>query len=108
MLQEFINQYGVEILGTLLTGVAGYVGICCKNLYAKYIDTKVKQDVVRTCVSAVEQIYIDIHGEEKKAVAIDYVQEVLAIKGIKVGDTELDILVESAVQEFNKQFGGNK
>ena len=65
MFIEFINEYGTTIIYTLLTAFAGYLGLWIKSLYTKYINDKTKKDVVRTCVRAVEQLYKDLHGEEK-------------------------------------------
>ena len=65
LFSEFITTYGATILYSILTAIAGYLGIVVKNLYTKYINDKTKQDVAKTCVKAVEQIYKDLHGEEK-------------------------------------------
>ena len=62
ILNEFITNYGSTILYTILTAIAGYLGIVVKNLYTKFINDKTKKDVVKTCVKAVEQIYVDLHG----------------------------------------------
>lgn len=101
---QFLSTYGMEILGTVLTALAGYLGIVIKNLCQKYLNDKTKQDVARTCVKAVEQIYKDLHGEEKFNKALENASDVLAEKGITVSDTEMRILIESAVAEFNKVF----
>ena len=65
MIKEFINEYGMTILYTLLTAFAGYIGLWIKSLYTKYINDMTKKEVVRTCVKAVEQLYKNLHGEEK-------------------------------------------
>lgn len=101
---QFLSTYGMEILGTVLTALAGYLGIVIKNLCQKYLNDKTKQDVARTCVKAVEQIYKDLHGEEKFNKALENASDVLAEKGITVSDTEMRILIESAVAEFNEVF----
>lgn len=56
LFKEFISAYGTTILYSILTAVAGYIGIVVKNLYQKYINDKTKQDVAKTVVQAVEQI----------------------------------------------------
>ena len=61
---QFINEYGTTLIYAVLTAIAGYVGLWVKSLYTKYINDKTKQDVVKTCVSAVEVLYKDLHGEE--------------------------------------------
>ena len=101
---QFINEYGTTILYAILTALAGYIGIWVKSLYTKYINDKTKQDVVKTCVSAVEQLYKDLHGEEKYNKVVESVSEMLMEKGITITDLELKMLIEAAVGEFNEVF----
>ena len=101
---QFINEYGTTILYTILTALAGYIGIWVKSLYTKYINDKTKQDVVKTCVSAVEQLYKDLHGEEKYNKVVESASEMLMEKGITITDLELKMLIEAAVGEFNEVF----
>lgn len=101
---EFLSTYGMEILGTVLTALAGYLGVVITNLCQKYLNDKTKQDVAKTCVKAVEQIYKDLHGEEKFNKALECISDMLAEKGIAVSDIEMKMLIESAVAEFNEVF----
>ncbi|MBQ7670543.1 MAG: hypothetical protein IJS45_07475 [Clostridia bacterium] len=95
------------LIATLITAFAGLLGVVVKRLGEKYINTKIKKDVARTVVSAVEQIYKDLHGEEKFSKAREALEDMLAEKGIVITDLELQMLIESAVSEFNKSFVGN-
>lgn len=104
MFAEFINEYGTTILYTILTAFAGYLGIWVKSLYTKYINDKTKKDVVATCVKAVEQLYKDLHGEEKYNEVVKSASEMLAVKGITITDLEIKMLIEAAVAEFNDAF----
>lgn len=104
MFAEFINQYGMTILYALITGIAGYIGIWIKSLYTKYINDKTKKDVVKTCVQAVEQLYKDLHGEEKYNEVMKSASEMLAVKGITITELEIKMLIEAAVGEFNDVF----
>lgn len=104
LLNEFISTYGTTILYSVLTAIAGYLGIVVKNLYTKYINDKTKQDVAKTCVKAVEQIYKDLHGEEKLQKALEAASEMLMNKNIAITDIELRMLIEAAVAEFNDAF----
>ena len=108
IINEFIETYGVTILYTILTALAGYVGIAVKNLYKKYINNKTKRDVARTCVRAIERIYIDLHGPEKLNKCIEAASEMLAERGIHITDIELRMLIEAAVNEFNNGFNKDK
>lgn len=104
LLNEFISTYGTTILYSALTAIAGYLGIVVKNLYTKYINDKTKQNVAKTCVKAVEQIYKDLHGEEKLQKALEAASEMLMNKNITITDIELRMLIEAAVAEFNDAF----
>lgn len=105
ILKDFVSTYGVTILYAILTAIAGYLGVIVKNIYAKYVNDKTKRDVVNTCVNAVEQLYKDLHGEDKLNKCIESASEILIEKGINITDLELRMLIEASVQEFNKKFG---
>ena len=104
MIKEIIAAYMPEILGAILTALAGVVALAAKRLATKYINTAVKKDVARTVVQAVEQIYKDLHGEEKLGKALEAAADMLADNGIHVSDLELRMLIEAAVGEFNTVF----
>lgn len=104
MFVEFLNEYGMQILYTVVTAVVGYIGIVAKNLLTKYINDKTKQSVAKITVQFVEQVYKDLHGEEKLNKAFSAASEMLAEKGITVSELELKALLEAAVAEFNDAF----
>ena len=104
MFIEFINEYGTTILYALLTGIFGYIGILAKKYFDKYFDTKEKKDVAKSCVRFVEQVYKDLHGEEKLQKALESASEMLAQKGISFTELELRVLIEAAVLSFNEGF----
>lgn len=104
MFLEFVNTYGLEIIGTILTALAGVVAAVATKLANKYINTKVKREIARTVVQGVEQLYKDLHGEEKLAKALDAAADMLQQAGITVTDLELRMLLEAAVGEFNDVF----
>lgn len=104
MFAQFISEYGTQILFAVVTAIAGYVGIVVKSLYTKYVNDQTKKDVVRTVVRGVEQIYKDLHGEEKLGKALEAASEMLLEKGINITDFELKMLIEAAVSEFNDAF----
>lgn len=101
---EIINTYGMEIIGTILTALAGVLAMAVKNLATKYINTKVKREIARTVVRGVEQLYKHLNGEEKLGKALEAAAEMLVAQGITVTDLELRMLLEDAVGEFNDVF----
>lgn len=95
---EFLQNYLLEILATVITAVASFIGLTIKNAYTKYINTQTKKEIVKDTVNYIEQVYKDIHGEEKLSKAKEKALEWLNEKGIKISDIELEILIESAVK----------
>lgn len=104
LITDFISEYGTTILYTIITAVAGYLGVVFKNLYQKYINDQTKKDVVSTCVKAVEQLYKDLKGAEKLERACEAASQMLLEKGVTVTNLELRMLIESALAEFNEAF----
>lgn len=104
MFAEFVNEYGLQIIYMIVTAIAGWLGIVIKNLATKYLNDKTKQSVARSAVKFVEQVYKDLHGEEKFNAALGAASEMLMEKGIHVSDLEMRVLIEAAVAEFNEAF----
>ena len=100
---EFIQQYGATILYTIITAILGYLGITIKNLISKYLNDKTKREIVRACVRAVEQMYKDLHGQEKVDKVVEYATEILMSKGIEISASEIKVLLEQFVQEMNQE-----
>lgn len=103
-IKMFISEYGTALMYIVVTAVFGYLGVQVKALVDKYLNDKTKRDVARTVVQAVEQIYKDLHGEDKLNKALESASEMLAAKGITITDLEIKMLIEAAVAEFNKAF----
>ncbi len=103
-IKDFISQYGAMIMYTIICGVFAYLGAKVKILADKFLNDKTKRAVVKTAVQAVEQIYKDLHGEDKLNAAVAAASDMLAEKGIVITDLELRMLIEAAVSEFNDAF----
>ena len=101
---EIFATYALPVIVAALTAIAGYIGTQIKKLYEKYVNDKVKQDVVRTCVKAAEQLYHDLGGAEKLKKAQDGIRQMLEEKGIPISELELNLMIESVVSEFNYGF----
>ncbi len=104
IINAIISTYAPQILGAILTAIAGVLGVTLKRLATKYINTDIKKDVAKTVVQAVEQIYKDLNGEDKLNKALESMATMLAEQGLTVSDLEMRMLLESAVGEFNKVF----
>ncbi len=102
---NILNQYINQIILMLILALAAWLGAQAKNLYRKYIDNEIKQNVCRTVVRFVEQVYIDLHGQDKLLQAMKRASAILKEYGIEISDTELVAMIEAAVNEFNNAFG---
>lgn len=100
--KDFINQYGATILYTILTAAVTAIGSYISKLAKKYVDNETKRSVVTTCVKAVEQLYTDLHGQDKYNKAVEAITSMLGEKGIKTTDFEVKMLVESVCNDFVK------
>lgn len=87
----------VKIMGTIITGVLGYIGLKLKNMCQDYIQLKIKKEVVEKTVMYVEQVGKNLTCDQKKKMVLDKSLEWLNEKKVRVSDTELEILIESAV-----------
>lgn len=103
-MMELIQDNLIQILATVITAVASFIGVSIKKAYTKYVDTKTKKEIVDSTVKYIEQIYkgVMISNEDKLSKAKEKALEWLNSKGLKISDTELDILIESAVNGLKK------
>lgn len=106
-MNQFFEQYIMQILAIIIVAIATWLGTQAKNLYRKYITTEIKQSVARTAVRFVEQVYTDIHGKEKLEKAMRRASEILGEYGFTISEVELVALIEAAVNEFNNAFNKN-
>ena len=104
MFAQILSEYGVTILGTILTAVMTYIGLFIKGIYKKRFETREKQAVAEACVQFAEQVYKELNGPEKLDKALEAAEEMLAAKGITITQLELRVLIESAVASFNDAF----
>lgn len=101
---NILNTYLTQILLMILLALAAFLGTQVKNLYKKYVTTEIKQAVCRTVVRTVEQLYKDLHGEDKLRKAMGRASKILAEYGIEISEYELVSMIEAAVNEFNNNF----
>lgn len=112
---DFINAIEpalMDLLATVVAVVFSYVGIECKRLYSKYVDSNSrsldaqhKKQIVSDVVHCVEQVYTDAEGPDKLQKALNQASMLLSNHGIKVSEEELRTLIESAVHGMNADAG---
>lgn len=102
-MKQIILQTLTEALPVILNVViVGIMGLLSKE-YKQYINTDIKKSVIADTVKYIEQIYMDIHGYDKLNAAKDKAVKLLEDKGIDISDSELTVLIESAVNNMNKE-----
>ena len=94
----------ISLASAAIAAVAGLIGTLVKRAYDKIVGERIAKSTVETCVSAVEQLYHDLDGAEKKQKAIEYIVEMLEKKGITIAQVEIELMIEAAVAEFNDAF----
>lgn len=104
MILEIINMYGAEIIGSILVALFGAFGMIFKQMVAKYLDTDTKRAMAKVVVQFIEQTCKNLHGEEKLNEAMAMLAKLLNEKGIEASTSEMKVLLEAAVAEFNEVF----
>ena len=94
---ELISEYGPTVIGSILTGIVGFVGMAVKAIVKRKYEEEVKERVAEKVVCMVAQVYPDAPGEEKLEHATSAMSEMLMQKDISYTDLELRILIEAAV-----------
>lgn len=107
----FWELYGSHIIDAVLglvsaglTAIAGYVALQLKNYINSKKENETVKHIVQTAVRAGEQMYKNIHGEEKFNLVFEGAADMLLQHGIQISEFELKWLIESAVSEFNDAF----
>lgn len=108
-----INHVVMNVLIALIVAV---IGAITKNLLP-YLKAKKEEamgklrqskwcwavEIIDAVVRAVEQtVTEDIHGLDKKKLALEYIKPFLEKNGIHLSDEEIDSLIEAAVQAMNE------
>ena len=111
MFEYYVYSYGMHIVGLLLVAVAGCIGLTFRNWLSKWVsaetdrlDAETKAKIARTVVAFVEQVWKDLHGQDKLLKALEKARELLGKKGIAFDADEMMVLIEAAVAEFNEVF----
>ena len=78
------------------TALGAWIG----RLYKEKVNDETKRKVVKTCCTAVEQLYKDIGGAEKYRKACEGISAMLAEKGITITPLEMQMLIEEVCYDF--------
>lgn len=94
----------------IFEGLQGIIGIAITVLlafirkkYNQYVNTDTKKKLVNDVVYYTEQVFKALHGKEKLEKAKSTLVTLLNEKGISFTEEELNVLIESAVNQLNIQ-----
>ena len=97
---SILNQCLDIILPAIASVVAvlfGVLGTKIKQIYNEKIQDETVRTVVENVVKWAQQTFEQTQGPEKLQAALEKASTILNEKGITVSDTELNMLIESAV-----------
>lgn len=97
---EAIQPQVIDIITTLLLLFVSYVGVKIKAVYENKVKNEQVKDIIEKIVMYVEQKGKELTSSEKYDVALSKASEWLDEKHIKMSETELEIFIESAVQNL--------
>lgn len=103
-MKEILMQVIPIVLATVGTFIVGLI----KAKYTEYVNTDTKKEIAMLTVRYVEQVFTALHGKDKLEKAKSTFVDMLNEKGIKVTESEIDMLLEAAVNQMNERKGVDK
>ena len=97
---SILNQCLDVILPAVASVIAilfGVLGAKIKRIYIEKTQNEAAKVVVDNVVRWVQQVYYELEGPEKLQKALTEASTILNEKGITISETELDMMIESAV-----------
>ena len=101
---NIINGVLIPLLSTILLGVAGWLGVKLKQSLDEKEKNKTFLEVIARSVCATEQIYKQLHGEEKLRKCVEIANGMLATRGIEISEDEIIYAIEAVLAELNNAF----
>ena len=100
-MKEIIMNIIPIVLATVGTFLIGLI----KAKYSQYVNTDTKKEIAMLTVRYVEQVFTALHGKDKLEKAKSTFVDMLNEKGIKISESEIDMLLEAAVNQMNERKG---
>lgn len=97
---SILNECLDVILPAIASVVAilfGVLGAKIKQVYTERTQNETAKVVVDNVVKWVQQVYYELEGSEKLQKALTQASTILNEKGITISESELDMMIESAV-----------
>ena len=100
-----MNEVWKQVIFEALQGVIGIAITILlafiRKKYSQYVNTETKQKIVTDVVYYIEQVFKTLHGAEKLEKAKNTIVSLLNSKGINFTEEELNVLIESTVNQLN-------
>lgn len=106
LLMNVLTAVIVALIGVITTQLLPFLIAKKDEALAKMRRTKWAwaADIIDAAVRAVEQtVAEDVHGINKKKLAVNYIMPWLSKNGITLTEEEIDQLIEAAVQAMNAE-----
>ena len=106
LLMNVLTAVIVALIGVITTQLLPFLTAKKDEALAKMRRTKWAwaADIIDAAVRAVEQtVAEDVHGINKKKLAVNYIMPWLSKNGITLTEDEIDQLIEAAVQAMNAE-----
>ena len=104
MINYFVTNYGTQLIGLIMLAVLGSIAYAAKQIVRIHLNDETKLGIAKTVVRFVEQVWKELHGQDKLQKALEKAEEMLRKKGIPFDADEMMVLIEAAVQEMNEVF----
>ncbi|MDK2794413.1 MAG: hypothetical protein PWP75_1042 [Caldanaerobacter sp.] len=110
-MEQKILSLCYDLLAVLVPVLAGFlVELLRRKLGAEKMrkiqeELNTKQELAILAVRFVEQVYTDLHGEEKYSKAAEWLVAQAAKVGLKLTADEVKGLIEAALRELKDSFG---
>lgn len=95
----------MDLLPIVIAAVGTFIVGLIKAKYTEYINTDTKKELAILTVRYVEQVFTTLHGKDKLEKAKSAFIKVLNERGIEISESEIDILLEAAVNLMNDKKG---
>lgn len=104
MFETMMHEYAFKLLLLMVCAIAAAVGLGCREIYKRHVDSEEKEAIASAAAAFVEQTFKNLHGYDKLMQALDAARVLLAERGIKFSAEEMKILIVAAVGQFNDAF----
>ena len=104
ILFEMVAYYAPQVMEAALYVIAIVIGIVAGKYIRPLLQNKVVEVFARNAVLFVEQVYKDLHGEDKLNMALEQLSVRLTKWKINISAAEMKFMLEAAVAKFNNAF----